>query len=55
MCVSGDLAQVTEQESLRNLNQKYGSIFKISHIPGMRDLVCLFDADDIETVSTIKK
>lgn len=46
----GELNRLLDVFCLKDLNQKYGNIMKISGIPGKKDFVLLFDADDIEKV-----
>jgi hypothetical protein len=32
------------------LHEKYGNIMKITGLPGRKNMVCIFDPDDIEKV-----
>jgi hypothetical protein len=38
----------------RHLYEKYGKIMKITGIPGFKNMVMIFDPDDIEKVSVYK-
>jgi hypothetical protein len=38
----------------RDLHEKYGKIIKITGIPGSKNMVMVFDPDDIEKVSIYK-
>ncbi|XP_023726868.1 probable cytochrome P450 301a1, mitochondrial [Cryptotermes secundus] len=46
----GDLYRLREESYHRDLYEKYGKIMKITGIPGVKNIVIVFDPDDIEKV-----
>jgi hypothetical protein len=40
-----------EESYHKDLYERYGKIMKITGIPGVKDMVMVFDPDDIEKVS----
>jgi hypothetical protein len=50
----GDLSKLTDGKHHRIMHQKYGRIMKITGIPGRKNIVMLFDPDDIEKVSVYR-
>ncbi len=51
--VSPELLMADPKKSIQNfakLPQKYGKIFKVKLLPGMPELVCVFDPEDAKTV-----
>jgi hypothetical protein len=50
----GHLGQIRDEKYHRIMQEKYGKIMKISRIPGMINMVMLFDPDDTEKVSVYR-
>jgi hypothetical protein len=44
------LGRLIEDTYHRDLHEKYGKIMKITGIPGVKNIVMIFDPDDIEKV-----
>ena len=45
------MSRIVEDPFHKFLNEKYGKIMKISGLPGGKNMLLLFDPDDIEKVS----
>jgi hypothetical protein len=45
------LNRILDDSFHKLLHEKYGKIMKISGVPGVKDMVWIFDPDEIEKVS----